>query len=160
MLNGILDRATVARLSGLEQLQLIAQGAQGQPSMASTLDFALVEVAADRVVFRGVPSDRVLNPMGTVHGGWAAAILDSALGCAVHVTLAPGEQFATLELKVNLTRAIFPDIGTLTAVGTIVTRGRRVALSEARLSDASGRIYAHGTSTCLITALEPSPPPQ
>ncbi|WP_226574781.1 PaaI family thioesterase [Acuticoccus sediminis] len=118
--------------------------------MGKTLNFELVSADLDRVVFRGTPTDQFMNPLGTVHGGWASAILDSALGCATHVTLAPGELFTTLELKVNLTRAIRPDGRALTATGRMVTRGRRVAVTEATLADDDGKVYAHGTSTCMI----------
>ncbi|WP_420392034.1 PaaI family thioesterase [Acuticoccus sp.] len=135
--------------SGLERLRRwLEEGAD--PSMGRTLDFALVAVEPDHVVFRGQPNERFLNPMGGVHGGWAAAVLDSALGCATVLSLGRGESFTTLELKVNFTRAIAADGPALTAVGTIVTRGRRVALTEARLTDDDGKVYAHATSTCLV----------
>lgn len=148
----LLPDEAIATLSGLEQLRLILSGAVGQPTMGDTLAFRLVEVAEGHAVFRGRPDERFLNPLGTVHGGWASAVLDSALGCAVHSTLAPGERFATLELKVNLTRAITPATGDLVATGTIVTRGRRVGVSEARLVDEAGRVCGHATSTCLVLA--------
>ncbi|UOM35865.1 PaaI family thioesterase [Acuticoccus sp. I52.16.1] len=136
--------------SGLEQIRAILADPALAPSMARTLNFALVEVEPDRVVFRGTPTADFLNPLGVVHGGWAAAILDSALGVATHVTLAPGELFTTLELKVNLTRAIRPDGPALSATGRCITRGRRVAVTEATLTDEAGKVYAHGTSTCMI----------
>ncbi len=137
-------------LSGLEQIRAILADPQRTPSMARTLNFALSVVERDRVVFRGIPTDGFMNPFGTVHGGWAATILDSALGCATHVTLEPGERFTTLELKVNLTRAIRADGTALDATGRIVTRGRRIAVTEATLTDDAGKVYAHGTSTCMI----------
>jgi uncharacterized protein (TIGR00369 family) len=148
--DSILSEEAVAAWSGLRQLQAIVDGTVGQPTMARTLAFRLVEVAEGHAVFIALPGESFLNPSGTMHGGWASSVLDSALGCAVHSTLAAGERFATLELKVNLTRAITPETGELTAVGTIVTRGRRAATSEARLTDGAGKVYAHGTSTCLI----------
>jgi uncharacterized protein (TIGR00369 family) len=142
----------IAGLSGLEALRAIIAGTLPTPAMAETLAFRLVAVDEGEAHFAGTPDERFLNPLGTVHGGWAATILDSALGCAVHSTLAPGERFTTLELKVNLSRAIVPGVGELTARGAIVTRGRRIATSEARLVDTAGRIYAHGTTTCMVFA--------
>lgn len=149
-----LSQDEIARLSGLDQLRGIIEGRLPSPTMMETLAFRLVEVAKGQAVFEGAPTAAMLNPLGTVHGGWAAAVLDSALGCAVLTTLAPGERFATLELKVNLTRTLLPGMAALRATGSVVTRGRRTAVSEARLVDAEGRICAHGTSTCLITPPE------
>ena len=149
-LEGVLPRDVIAQRSGLEQLRAIIAGEMPQPTMARTLAFALVDVSEGRAVFRAMPNAGFMNPLGTIHGGWASAVLDSALGCAVHSTLAPGDMFTTLELKVNLTRAIRPDTGALIATGTILTRGRRTATSEARLCDETGRIFAHATSTCLV----------
>jgi uncharacterized protein (TIGR00369 family) len=146
----LLPEEAIRSLSGCDQLRLIAQGEVGQPTMAETLDFRLLEVEDGRAVFSARPGAAFRNPHGTMHGGWASTVLDSALGCAVHSTLAPGERFATLELKVNLTRAITTGTGELVATGRIVSRGRRVATSEARLEDEEGRLYAHGTSTCLV----------
>lgn len=124
------------------------------PTMATTLAFRLVTASEGEAVFVGTPDERFMNPAGSIHGGWAAAILDSALGCAVHSTLAPGERYTTLEIKVNLTRSIMPGLGELTARASILTRGRRVATSEARLTDAAGKVYAHGTTTCMVFAAD------
>lgn len=148
----LLSDETIETLSGLDQLRLIVAGEVEQPTMARTLAFRLVEVGEGLAVFRARPDAAFRNPLGTMHGGWAATVLDSALGCAVHATLAPGERFATLELKVNLTRAITALTGELEATGRIVSRGRRTATSEARLTGSDGRLYAHGTSTCLVIA--------
>jgi len=146
----IISEETVQRLSGLEQLRGIVEGTLAGPSMGGTLGFRLVAVDEGRAVFSGAPSVGAMNPLGTVHGGWAASILDSALGCAVHATLSPGERYATLELKVNLIRPLMPGMAPLTATGTVISRGRRTAVSEARLADGEGRVCAHGSSTCLI----------
>ncbi len=143
----------MAELSGLDQLRGLVDGRFPQPTMDATLGFRLVAVDEGRAVIEGAPTAAMLNPFGTVHGGWAASVLDSALGYAIHSTLAPGEYLATLEIKINLTRAIQPGMAGLTATGTIVTRGRRVAVSEARMVDGEGRIYAHGSCTCLLLAL-------
>lgn len=145
----------IDRLTGLEQLRGIASGEFPMPTMLETLGFRLVAANLSEVVFVGAPGENALNPMGTIHGGWAATILDSAMGCAVHATLAPGERFATLELKVNLIRALLPGMPPLTATGTLISRGRRTAVSEARLVGADGKTYAAGSSTCMVMPPEP-----
>jgi len=141
-----LDRAT---LSGIDQLRaMIAHG--NQPSIGRTLDFALVEVEEGRAVFEGNPDDRVYNPIGSVHGGYAATLLDSACGVAVHSKLAPGQAYTTLELKVSYLRGMTVDTGVVRAEGVVVSMGRRVAFAEAKLTDASGRLLATATSTLLV----------
>ncbi|XWN34120.1 MAG: PaaI family thioesterase [Devosia sp.] len=140
----------IARLTGLEQLETIVEGSHPGPTMATSLCFHLVAAEFGKATFEGQPNQNFMNPLGTVHGGWAATILDSALGCAVHSTLLKGERYATLELKVHLTRAILPDMPTLRAIGTIVHRGRQVATSDAQLLGEDDKVYAHGTTTCLI----------
>lgn len=147
-------RAAAAQPSGLEQLQALVNGNGPELAMGRTLGFRLAAIAEGVAEFVGEPTAAFLNPLGTVHGGWACTLLDSALGCAVHSTLAPGERYTTLELKVNLTRPILPGSGTYTARGSIVSRGRRVATSEARLVNRDGKVVAHGTTTCLIMAAE------
>jgi uncharacterized protein (TIGR00369 family) len=138
-------------MSGLERMRAIADGALPPASIQETLGFALVEADEGRIVFVGEPSDRVLNPMGTVHGGFAMTLLDSACGAAVHTTLGPEESYGTLEIKVNLVRPITPSTGPLRAEGTVIHRGSRVATSEGRLTgERDGKLYAHATSTCLI----------
>ncbi|MGX1305620.1 uncharacterized protein (TIGR00369 family) [Amorphus suaedae] len=150
---GVLPLAELPALTGLEQLQRIVDGRFPAPPMAAHLDFRLVEVAEGRARFEGTPRADFYNPLGTIHGGWAATLLDSALACAVHTTLAAGEAYTTLEIKVNMVRPIFDTSGPLTAEGTVVHRGQRTATSEARLVDASGRIHAHGSTTCLIVPI-------
>ena len=114
------------------------------PAMATTLGFALRECEVGRAVFACVPQVSHLNPLGTVHGGLAATLLDSCLGCAVHTTLEPGEGYTTIDLNVKYLRPILPDTGELRAVGTIVHRGRRMATAEGVLTGADGKIYALG----------------
>lgn len=143
-----------ATKTGLEQLRGLIRGGEGSISMGRTLNFHLVSVGEGSAVFQGTPTGAFVNPAGVVHGGWASTVLDSALGCAIHTTLVAGERYTTLELKVNLTRGIMPGMGPFTATGTVLTRGRRVATSEARLTDAVGKLYAHATTTCLIMAPE------
>jgi uncharacterized protein (TIGR00369 family) len=137
-------------LSGLEQLQAwLARGTR--PGIGVSLDFDLVEVEAGRVVFAGVPSDHAYNPIGMVHGGYAATLLDSACGCAVHSRLEAGQSYATLELKVAYHKTITRDTGRVRAEGRVVSLGRRVAFAEAQLRDESGKLHASATSTLLLT---------
>lgn len=137
--------------TGLEALQAIIRGDLPAPPIAKLLNFNLIEVALGKAVFAGAPGEETMNPHATVHGGWAAAILDSALGCSVHTTLAPGEKYTTVEMKVNYLRPIFPDKPVrLVCEATVINRGRTLALSDARLVDSDGRLYAHATETCMI----------
>ena len=141
-----LDRAA---LSGLDQLRaMIASGAQ--PPIGRTLDFALVDVEEGRAVFEGNPDGSVYNPIGSVHGGYAATLLDSACGVAVHSKLAPGQTYTTLELKVSYLRGMTVDTGPVRAEGIVLSMGRRVAFAEAKLTDAAGKLLATATSTLLV----------
>jgi uncharacterized protein (TIGR00369 family) len=101
-------------------------------------------------VFQGTPQFKHLNPMGTVHGGWYATLLDSAVGCAVQTMLAPGQGYTTAELSVNLVRGARLDGGPLRAIGTVLHCGRQLATAEGKIVDAQGRLYAHATTTCLV----------
>ena len=137
------------RLTGLEQLQaLIASGRR--PPICETLDFTLVEIGEGRAVFEGTPGPHALNPIGSVHGGYAAALLDSACGCAVHTRLSADQGYTTLELKIAYHRAMTADTGPVRAEGKVMSLGRRVGFTEARITDADGRLYASATSTLLI----------
>jgi uncharacterized protein (TIGR00369 family) len=117
------------------------------------MDFRIVTIEAGRVVFEGRPSEAVYNPIGTVHGGFAATLLDSACGCVVHSMLGEGQSYTTLELKVAYHRPIKADTGPVYAEGKIISMGRRAAWAEARLTDAAGRLYATATSSLLICPL-------
>jgi uncharacterized protein (TIGR00369 family) len=135
--------------NGLEQLRaLIATGKM--PGIGRTMGFDLVEVAEGHVVFEGHPGREVYNPIGTVHGGYAATLLDSACGCAVHSRLSPSQAYSTLELKVAYHRALTAETGVVRATGTVVSIGRRAAFAEARLTDAAGKLYASATSTLIV----------
>jgi len=147
---GTLTSQDIAGLTGLEQLQRIVDGRFPAPPINKVFSYYLASVADGEAVFVGEPSADFLNPLGTVHGGWSATLLDSALACAVHATLAVGEGYTTLEFKINCVRAILPDSGELICAGKVVHRGRTTATSEATLKDRDGRLYAHGTETCLI----------
>ena len=136
-------------LTGLEQIQaMVAMG--GVAPIGETLDFAMVEAEEGRVVFEGRPTERVYNPIGTVHGGYAATLLDSACGCAVHTRLSPTQAYTTLELKVAYHRAMTAETGPVRAEGKVISIGRRAAFAEAKITDAQGRLYASATSTLLV----------
>ena len=143
----------LAALSGLQQLQLFLEGKAPPAPISDTVGFALVHVEKGRVVFEGTPTRAVYNPLGTVHGGWMATLLDSACGCVVHAGLEPGQTYTTLELKTAFHRAL--KAGTpVRAEGRIVQMGRRAAFSEATLTGIEdGKLYATATSTCLVMAL-------
>lgn len=147
---GIIPHEDIAHFTGLELLQRVVDGIYPAPPIAARLNFVLSEVAPGRAVFRGLPGARHLNPLGTVHGGWAAAVLDSALGCAVHTLLEKGEAYTTAEFKVNLIRPITPRTGEVACEGRVIHRGRTLAVSEATLKDGSGKLLAFGTETCSI----------
>lgn len=136
-------------MSGLDQLRaMIATDAQ--PPIGRTLDFSLVEVGEGLAVFEATPDGRSYNPLGTVHGGYAATLLDSACGIATHSKLAPGQSYTTLELKISYHRAMTADTGPVRAEGLVIAFGRRVAFAEAKLTDANGRLLASATSTLLV----------
>ncbi|MFP1631507.1 PaaI family thioesterase [Zhengella sp. ZM62] len=147
---GTIPLADIARYSGLDLMRRMIEGTYPPPSIGGALDFVLTEAEEGRVVFTGWPSEAHLNPMGTVHGGWAATIMDSALACAVHTTCAPGEASTTVEFKVNLVRPVLPGMGELTCEGRVVHRGRNLAVSEATLRGPDGKTLAFGTETCSI----------
>ncbi len=136
-------------LSGLEQLRAL-MGSARRPGIGEALQFTLAEVSEGRVVFEGVPGEHAYNPIGTVHGGYAATLLDSACGCAVHSSLAAGQGYTTLELKVGYHKAMTSRTGLVRAIGTVVSLGRWAAFAEARLEDAAGRLLASATSTLLV----------
>lgn len=147
---GLVDSETLAAHDGLFFLKGILTGDFPQPPIAETLGFHLVEAEPGRVVFEGLPEFRHYNPIGTVHGGFAATLLDSALACAIFTTMLKGDLWTTLELKLNYVRALTKDTGPVRAEGRIIHRGRTVATSEGDLKDMSGKLYAHATTTCMI----------
>ena len=141
-----------AGLSGLEQLRAVfdPNRPEREPGIGKTMGFSIVEIEEGRVVFGGRPDESVYNPIGTVHGGYAATLLDSAVGCAVHSTLKAGQGYTTLELKVAYHRAMTKDTGPVRAEGKVVKVGSRAAFAEGRITDARGRLYATATSTLLV----------
>jgi uncharacterized protein (TIGR00369 family) len=147
---GLVPPETAATMSGLELLQKMIAGELPGPPIMQTLDFMLTEVEPGRALFEGHPAFKHYNPLGTVHGGYAATLLDSCMGCAVHTTLPKGVTYTTLEFKVSLMRAITADTGVVRAEGKVLNGGRRTATAEGRLTDAKGRLLAHASTTCLI----------
>jgi uncharacterized protein (TIGR00369 family) len=147
---GILDPNEAMKMSGLELLQGIVSGKVPAPPIGKTLNFRLVAVEPGRAVFAGIPSVDVYNPLATVHGGYIAVLLDSAMGVAVHSRLAAGQFYTTLEFKVNFVRPVLESTGEVRAEGNIVHFGRRSATAEGRLFDLQGKLYAHATTTCMI----------
>jgi uncharacterized protein (TIGR00369 family) len=137
--------------TGLELVNAVFDGTLPAPPIAETLGFTGVHAEKGRAVFEGDPAEYMYNPIGVVHGGWAMTLLDSAMGCAVHTTLAVGERYTTLEVKANFVRAISLDTGRVRCEGVVVHRGGTVATAEAKLfAKSSGKLLAHGTTTCLI----------
>lgn len=141
-------------MSGLEGLRYMMAGNHPPPSIATTLGFTLAEVDDGRALFVGEPSDRILNPLGIVHGGWALTLIDSCTGCAAHTTLPAGVGYTTVETKVNFVRAITPASGQVRAEGVVVARGRTIITAEGKLTDSRGRLLAHGTSTLIVLRKE------
>ena len=143
--------AAGTQLSGIEYMLAVLDGEIPPPPMAVTLRMAVVDVAEGEAIFEGLPGEEHYNPIGVVHGGYAATLLDSALGCAVHTTLPAGVGYTTLSLEAKFVRPIGRDTGAVRAEGRVLHRGRRQATAEARLTASdSGKLLAHGTGTCLI----------
>ena len=143
-------RDEMAGRSGLELMQMMAAGELPPPPIAKTLGFRLVEAGPGHALFECEPAEYHYNPIGIVHAGLASTLLDSAMGCAFVTTLEAVVGWTTLELKANFTRAMTMDTGVVRCVGSVVHPGRTVATTEARIEDAGGRLFAHGTSTILV----------
>ena len=137
-------------MSGMEYLQAMLDGKFPPPPIAQTLDFTLAEIAEGRAVFACTPSEFHYNPIGVVHGGLIATLLDSALGCCVHTLLPAGASYTTLELHVNLVRPLTRETGEIRCEGNILHFGKRMATAEAKVVDRAGKLYGHGTTTCMI----------
>ena len=136
--------------TGLQIFQSILAGEIPPPPITETLSFTLVEVEPGKVQFQGRPLFAHYNPLGTVHGGWIATLLDSALGCAVHTLLPPGKTYTTLEIKVNFVKALTDRVPLVRAIGEIIYSGGRIGTAEARLVGPDGTLFAHATTTCIV----------
>ena len=137
-------------MNGLDLMLRIATGAAAQPPICATLDFRLAAVDEGAARFEGTPRAAFDNPHGTTHGGWAATLLDSAMGCAVMTVLDADHTYTTAHLSIHLVRAITATTGAVVCEGRVVHRGRRVATAEATLRDRAGALLAHATTTCVI----------
>jgi uncharacterized protein (TIGR00369 family) len=149
-------RANLRSLSGLEFLQRVAAGELPAPPMGKLMDIRISEVQRGRVVFEGTPQEFHYNPLGMIHGGMAATLLDSAIGCCVNSCLDAGDLYTTLELKINFLRPLTLGTGPVRAVATVIHIGRTTALAEGRILDAADAIYAHASSTYLIRRVSPA----
>jgi len=139
-------------MSGLEFVQGLADRTLPLNTMAQTLGYDVIEAVSGRVVITAEPTGKLLNPSGTVHGGFTATLLDSCMGLAIRSTLEKGTEQTTLEFKISLVRPITPQTGLIRAEGVVLNCGRRIGTAEGRVTDANGRLLAHGTTTCLIFA--------
>lgn len=142
--------AEVFAMPGIDFMRGMLEGRYPLATIALAMRMRPTEVAEGRVVFTSLPDASLMNPIGTVHGGYAMTLLDSCMGCAVHSTLAAGEAYTTAEAKVNMVRPIFPDTGPVRAEGVVIHRGRTIATAEGRLYTAAGKLLAHATTTCPI----------
>jgi len=147
---GIAECKDIETLTGLEIMQALCSRHLPVPPISKTLGFDIVDVQYGAVVLEGFPSIDYYNPFGCVHGGWASSLLDSCMGYSIYSTLDVPSDSRTLELKVNFTRGIFKDTGPIRAEGHVLHRGARTATAEGRLLDAAGKLYAHGSTTCII----------
>ena len=151
---GVAAPEVVAAMDGLQLFQAMLRGDLPFAAIARTLDFLLIEVEHGRAVFQGAPGPGHLNPMGSVHGGWYATLLDSALGCSVHSALPRGKGYTTLELKVNMIRALTPKVQRVRAEGRVIHLGGQTATADARLVGPDGKLYAHASTTCLVFEMQ------
>ncbi|WP_074577763.1 PaaI family thioesterase [Polaromonas sp. JS666] len=147
---GLARPEDVAGKTGMEVMSAMLDGKLPYPHIADTLDFALIEIEPGKAVFQGTPQLKHYNPLGTVHGGWYATMLDSAVGCAVHTMMPAGRAYTTAELSINIVRAASHKTGPLRAIGSVIHCGRQLATAEGRIVGPDGKLYAHATTTCLV----------
>ncbi|MDG9931139.1 MULTISPECIES: PaaI family thioesterase [unclassified Pseudomonas] len=150
---GTLSLKEVGKLSAHDFFERIGNGDLPCPPFGHLVDFIPLEWEPGRFLFQGTPDTRHYNPLGSVHGGYAATLLDSCMGCAVHTCLQPGQGYTTMDLRVSYVRAITADTGPLRAEGKVVHVGRSTALAEGRLYDVDDRLYAVGSTTCMVLEL-------
>jgi uncharacterized protein (TIGR00369 family) len=156
---GVATREQIAGKNGLQVMQAMLNGELPYAAIAQPLDFVLVEVSEGRAVHQGTPGNNHLNPMGTVHGGWFATLMDSSLGCAIHSLMPVGRGYTTAELSINIVKALTPKVQRVRTEGRVLHCGRQLATAEVRLVGPDGTLYAHGTCTCLVFDLPPQSKP-
>ncbi|MEZ5704828.1 MAG: PaaI family thioesterase [Burkholderiaceae bacterium] len=154
---GVASPAQVAGKSGIELMQAMLRGEIPYAPIAKTLDFLVIGIDDGEAIFQGTPGPQHFNPMGSIHGGWFATLLDSALGCAVHTKMAPGQGYTTAELSVNIVKALTPKVQRVRAIGRVIHCGRQLATADARLVGPEGTLYAHATTTCLVFEMKRPP---
>ncbi len=147
---GVARADQVAGKTGVEVFNAMLAGELPRAPIGDTLDFILVEAEPGRAVFQGSPLARHYNPLGTVHGGWFATLLDSAVGCAVHASLPAGKGYTTAELKINIVRPLTDKVPLVRAEGKVIHLGTRMATAEGRMTGPDGKLYAHASTTCFI----------
>jgi len=148
-----LSRADALKHAAVDLFRGVIDGSRPGAPIGQTLDFWLSEAEPGRVVMHGEPHERFFNPIGTVHGGWAATLLDSVMTCAIHASLPAGQAATTVELKVNYIRPITLKSGRVRAEGKVIHGGKTLGTAEGRLTDAAGNLLAHGTTTCMVISL-------
>ncbi|MBZ0216768.1 MAG: PaaI family thioesterase [Fimbriimonadaceae bacterium] len=151
---GVLDPEVIKSVDGLTYLQGMASGKYPLPPVMHNGKYRVVEAEKGRVVVEGEPSYAFLNPMGVIHGGWIATVLDTALACAAQTVIEAGEGTTTVEFKINCVRPLTEATGTVTAIGEVIQRGRRLSTTKATMTDRDGKVLAHGTETCMIFPVE------
>jgi uncharacterized protein (TIGR00369 family) len=154
---GVARPEQIAGKTGLEQMQAMLRGEIPYAAIAQTLDFLVIGIGDGEATFQGTPGLQHYNPMGSVHGGWFATLLDSALGCAVHTKMPAGRGYTTAELSVNIVKALTPKVQRVRAIGKVIHCGRQLATAEARLIGPDGTLYAHATTTCLVFEMKHPP---
>lgn len=153
---GLARPEQIAGKTGLQMMEAMLRAEIPYAAIAKTLDFTLLSVSPGVAVFQGTPLPQHLNPLGTIHGGWVATLLDSALGCSVHTMMPAGRAYTTAELSVNYVKGLTPKVQRVRAEGKVIHCGRQLATAEARLFGPDGTLYAHATTTCLVFEM-PSP---
>ena len=151
----LLTPAQLAQVSGFDFIDGMRTGRYPHPPIAKTLDYRLIDVEKGRVVFEGAPAFDAYNPLGGAHGGWFGTLLDSCMACAVQTTLPKGTGYTTIEYKITILRPAFTDTPPLRAIGTVVTSGRRIATATGEMVGQDGKVFATGSTTCLIFPIEP-----
>jgi uncharacterized protein (TIGR00369 family) len=148
--DGVASRDQIAGKTGLEMMQAILRGELPAAPIGKSMNFCLIHIEEGQTIFQGTPKPAFFNPLGTIHGGWIATLLDSALGCAVHTKMPVGRAYTTAELSVNMVRALSPKVERVRAIANVLHCGRQLATAEAKLLGPDGTLYAHATTTCLV----------